>query len=582
MFSPPRSHAAARRALSSSSRRLAAVSLCIVPLAALYGTDAFASRGNRYGFSNAAQSSVPYTATPFVAAVDCAAMNKTTPAGVVLTAQRIAASGAVPEHCRIRGTIPAEIGFDINLPTKWNGRVWMYGNGGFAGEAADAPNEAESRQTGLTNGFATVRTDTGHLDSKEPLASFALNRLDKIVDHGYRAVHETITLAKALAGEYYSRAPSYAYWDGCSTGGREGMMSANRYPQDFDGILAGAPTLRWSDVMMKGLSNQIALDAAPTLTVNKFGNVFKAALAKCDAKDGVADGLISNPSACDFDPAKDLPRCTGAVSDDCFTNNEIDSLARLHKGPKIKGQEYFPQDWGVEHPSTSIPWLVWPNGPSPNVLTLFGQSYMKYLAFETQDPNYDWKKFNFDTDPDRMGRINAILNPQPELAAFKDRKGKILSYWGLADGALNVVMGTDFYQAVASKLGLAETQSFYRMFLVPGMAHCSGGYGPNQIDGMTPLIEWVEAGKAPERLPAKLVENGATKYNRAYCAYPKVTALTGGDAENPANWHCEDPAPEPSGGGCAMGNGTSDAGLPLLMLGSLLARWRAKRRDRTA
>ena len=267
--------------------RVSAAWLCIAPLAGLYAGEAFASRANPYGFTNAAQSSVPYTATPFMAAVDCAAMNKTTPAGVVLSAQLIAASATAPEHCRIRGTIPAEIGFDINLPTQWNGRLWMYGNGGFAGEDADSDKEAESRGAGLAKGFATVRTDTGHLASQEPLATFALNRLDKVVDHGYRAVHETITLAKSLAGEYYSRSASYAYWDGCSTGGRQGMMSANRYPQDFDGILAGAPTLRWSDVMMKGLSNQLALDAAPTLTVPKFGNVFKALLAKCDAKDGV-------------------------------------------------------------------------------------------------------------------------------------------------------------------------------------------------------------------------------------------------------------------------------------------------------
>jgi feruloyl esterase len=556
--------------------RVSAAWLCIAPLAGLYAGEALASRANPYGFTNAAQSSVPYTATPFMAAVDCAAMNKTTPAGVVLSAQLIAATATAPEHCRIRGTIPAEIGFDINLPTKWNGRLWMYGNGGFAGEDADSAKEAESRGAGLAKGFATVRTDTGHLASKEPLATFALNRLDKIVDHGYRAVHETITLAKALAGEYYSRSASYAYWDGCSTGGRQGMMSAYRYPQDFDGILAGAPTLRWSDVMMKGLSNQIALDAAPTLTVAKFGNVFKALLAKCDAKDGVKDGLISDPAACDFDPAKDLPRCTGAVNDDCFTDAEVASLNRLHKGPIVKGKEYFPQNWGVEHATTSIPWLAWPGGPSPNVLTLFGESYMKYMAFEAQDPNYDWKTFNFDTDPDRMGRINSILNPQPDLAAFKDRKGKILSYWGLADAALNVVMGTDFYQGVTDKLGAQQTQSFYRMFLLPGVAHCSGGYGPYQVDGMTPLIEWVEGGKAPDRLAAKLVENGTTKYDRAYCAYPKVTVHAGDDTENPANWRCEEPDPQPTGGGCTMGNG-ADAGLPLLLLGAF-ARWRITRR----
>lgn len=549
---------------------------------ALHSSDAMASRANAGGFANAAQSSVAYTQTPYAAAIECAAMSRTTPGGVVLNSQLIAASVAAPEHCRIRGTIPAEITFDINLPTKWNGRLWMYGNGGFAGEDPDAVKENDSRNAGLSNGFATVRTDTGHRDAKEPLASFAYQRLDKLIDHGYRAVHETIMLAKSLAGLYYSRAASYAYWDGCSTGGRQGMMSASRYPEDFDGILAGAPTLRWSDVMMKGLSNQLAWETAPTLTATKLDLVFKQVLEKCDAKDGVKDGLISDPPACDFDPAKDLPRCTGTTTETCFNDAEVNALMRFRKGPKIKGQEYFPQHWGMEHNSASIPWLVWPGGPAQTALSLFGESYMKYWAFEVQNPNYNWKSFNFDTDPDRMGRINSILNPPPELAAFKARKGKILSYWGLADAALNPVMGTDYHDAVVARLGKAETRDFYRMFQVPGLAHCSGGYGPSQIDGMTPLIEWVEAGKAPERLPARLVVAGAAQYNRAYCAYPQRTVHAGGATEDPANWRCEEPQAAAeltaeSSGGCTIGEGT-DAALPLLMLGAAAGLWRRWRR----
>jgi hypothetical protein len=561
-------------------QRALAAAAWLLPLA-LYGVDAHASRANAFGFTESASSSVNYTATPHLAVLKCADMSKTTAGGVVLSAQLVAAVAGVPEHCRISGKIPAEIGFEINLPMQWNGRLWMYGNGGFAGEDPNATNEAASRAAGLSKGFATARTDTGHLDAKEPLASFGYNRLDKIIDHGYRAVHETVTLAKALVGEYYARPPNYAYFDGCSTGGRQGMMSASKYPQDFDGILAGAPTLRWSDVMMKGLANQQALNAAPTLTLAKMGLVFKAALAKCDAKDGVTDGLISNPPACDFNPKQDLPQCTGAVNDTCFTEAETTALQKLRDGPKIKGRNYFPQYDDTLDPSAAVPWIFWPGGPSPTVLTLFGESYMKYFAFEQQDPNYNWNtSFNFDTDPDRMSRINGILNPQPELAAFQARKGKILSYWGWSDAALNPIMGLDYYNAVSEKLGLAQTRSFYRMFFVPGVAHCSGGYGPSQIDGMTPLIEWVEGGKTPERLPAKLVTAGVTKYNRAYCAYPQVTVHTGGDAENPANWRCEEPAAAASsGGGCTVGTGIADAGLPLLMLGALFGLLRMRRRS---
>jgi hypothetical protein len=564
-----------------ASRPLAATALGLLAFT-LHCGDAGASRGNPYGFTEAASSSVNYSATPHSAVLNCAAMTKTTAGGVALTAQLIAASAAAPEHCRITGTIPAEIGFEINLPTQWNGRLWMYGNGGFAGEDANAPKEAESRAAGLSKGFATARTDTGHLDAKEPLASFAYNRLDKLVDHGYRAVHETVTLAKAVANDYYARMPAYSYWDGCSTGGRQGMMSASKYPADFDGIMAGAPTLRWSDVMMKGLANDQALKAAPTLTQPKLANVFKAILAKCDAKDGVTDGLLSNPPGCDFNPKVDLPQCGAAVTDACFTDAETTALQKLRDGPKIKGANYFPQYWGVEDPSTAIPWLFWPGGPSPTVLTLFGESYMKYFAFETQDPAYDWSKFNFDTDPDRMSRINSILNPEPELAAFKARNGKSLTYWGWADAALIPILGTDHYNAVSAKLGLAQTKSFYRMFFIPGVAHCSGGDGPSQIVAMTPLIEWVEAGKAPDRLPAKLVTAGVTKYNRSYCPYPQATVHTGGDTESTANWHCEEPpaiaAVDTGGGGCTMGNGTADAALPILLLGALLGLLRMRRR----
>ena len=562
-------------------RSIAATALALLALT-LHGGNASASRGNAAGFTNAATSTINYSATPHSSVLSCSAMAKTTSGGVVLTAQLIAGSAAAPEHCRITGTIPAEIGFEINLPTQWNGRLWMYGNGGFAGEDANAPKEVDSRHAGLSKGFATARTDTGHLDAKEPLASFAYNRVDKLIDHGYRAVHETVTLAKALANEYYARAPAHSYWDGCSTGGRQGMMSASKYPADFDGIMAGAPTLRWSDVMMKGLANDQALKAAPTLTQPKLANVFKAILAKCDAKDGVADGLLSNPPACDFNPKVDLPKCGAAVTDSCFTDSETTALQLLRQGPKIKGATYFPQYHGVEEPTAAIPWLFWPGGPSPTVLTLFGESYMKYFAFETQDPAYNWSNFNFDTDPDRMTRINSILNPEPELAAFNARGGKILTYWGWADAALNPIMGMDYYNAVSAKLGLAQTQSFYRMFFIPGVAHCSGGYGPSQIDAMTPLIEWVEGGKAPDRLPAKLVTAGVTKFNRSYCPYPQSTVHTGGDTENPANWRCEEPpaiaAVDSGGGGCTVGNGTADAALPILMLGALLGLLRMRRR----
>src|SRR2546426_3258961 len=526
---------------TSGSRFARTASTVGVALMALYGVEASASRANPGGFANAAHSLVPYTQTPYVAARGCSAMSGVSINGVILTAQLIPASGTTPEHCRIRGTIPAEIGFDINLPTHWNGRLWMYGNGGFAGESADSANEASARTAGLVNGFATARTDTGHLSSLEPLATFGYNRLDKIVDHAYRAVHETAVLAKTVVTQYYGRSANYSYFEGCSTGGREGMMGASRYPADFDGILAGAPTLSWSKVMMKGLSNQVALDSAPTLSPDKLQTAFQHVLDKCDAKDGLKDGLIADPRKCNFDPRHDLPRCgPSAPSNACFTDAEIHALDTLQIGPRIRNKRNFPQNPDVYDNSTQAPWIFGLPPGAKNILTLFGESYFKYFAFlPEQDPNYDWHAFDFKKDPDRMDLIDSILNPEPDLAAFNSRHGKILSYWGWSDAALNPIMGYEYYNAVAKRLGLEETQSFYRLFFIPGMAHCSGGYGPGTLDGITPLIEWVELGKAPEHLLAQRVSGGVTVYNRTYCPYPQATVYDGGDPEKPENWSCK-------------------------------------------
>jgi feruloyl esterase len=525
--------------LSSGSRFARAASTIGVALAALYGVEASAGRANPGGFANAAQSLVPYTETPYAAVKGCSEMSGVSNNGVTLTAQLITASGPTPEHCRIRGTIPAEIGFDINLPTRWNGRLWMYGNGGFAGEDADSPNEASARTAGLVNGFATARNDTGHLSSKEPLGTFGYNRLDKIIDHAYRAVHETATLAKTIISQYYGRSANYSYFDGCSTGGREGMMEASRYPHDFDGILAGAPTLSWSKVMMKGLSNQLALDSAPTLSPDKLQTAFQSVLDKCDAQDGLRDGLIADPRTCNFNPRGDLPRCGDSPpSAACFTKAEIDALDTLQVGPPIKPK--FPQNPSVYDNSTQRNWIFSATPGGKNILTIFGESYFKYFAFiPEQDPNYDWHAFDFRRDPERMALIDSLLNPEPDLAAFNARNGKVLSYWGWSDAALNPIMGYEYYNAVVKRLGLEETQSFYRLFFIPGVAHCSGGYGPGTLDGMTPLIEWVELGKAPERLPAQRVSAGVTVYNRTYCPYPQATVYESGDSEKPENWSCK-------------------------------------------
>jgi hypothetical protein len=495
--------------------------------------------GNLHSFSRATDAKIDFRATPIRSTQDCKAFLTDIAGGIRITsAELIAAKDGVPEHCRVNGVIPQEIGFQFNFPVAWNGRLYMYGNGGYAGEDAEAPREQDSRNIALRNGFATARTDTGHLASKEPLGTFAVDH-NKVVDHGYRAVHETVTLAKRLAGRFYGNAPKFSYWDGCSTGGRQGVMSAQRYPKDFDGIVATAPTLKWTDIMIKGLWNQRALDRGG-FTPAKMQTVFSSFTAKCDAGDGAKDGLVSDPRQCKFAPAADVKRCEpGKDAGDCLTEAQAMALQDLYDGPKDgSGKPIFVgQVPGAEDPSVLAPFVMMPDG-SANALTRYADSWMKYLAF--QNPGYDPKTFDFDKDPQRIRKMDEIFNPTTDLTAFRDAGGKMITFWGWADNALNPQMGMQYYDEVAEKFGLDNTKSFYRFFLVPGFAHCRGGYGPNEVDAMSVIIDWVEGGVVPQRLPARKTEkDGRVKYQRAYCAYPQLTTFSGaGDPEDPKNYSC--------------------------------------------
>jgi len=507
----------------------AAVAACIAPASAQ-------AAGNQYSFSRPDLAGVDYRATPHAAAIACEALPGRTPDGAALRARRVAAADGTPEHCRLDGSLPGGVGFQLNLPTAWNGRLYMHGNGGYAGEEAESPRERASRDGALRNGFATARTDTGHLAAQEPLATFARDEV-KLRNHGYGAVHATVSFAKQAIGAYYGMPPRYAYWDGCSTGGRQGVMSAQRYPDDFDGIVAAAPTLDWSSIMIKGAWNRRAV-AGAGLTADRMKPVFDAVMARCDPLDGLQDGLIDDPRACRFDPIRDLKPCDGAAAD-CLTADQIAAVATLYTGPP-KGRAT--PAWvglapGFEHSSTLFPFVMMPGG-APDLLTVFSESWMRHIGLK--DPGFDLASFDFQADPARIRGADAIFNPAPDLRAFGARGGKMITFWGWADAALNPEMGIDFYDRLVARQGLAEVQGFYRLFLVPGVAHCAGGYGPDQVDAFSLLINWVEKGAPPARLPAR--RKAAPSYDRAYCPYPAKTRYRGaGDREDPRNFDCVAP-----------------------------------------
>lgn len=499
--------------------------------------------GNKYSFARADAAAVDYRDTSIRAAIPCANLRSHAGETTRFRAAPVLPAAGVPEHCRIDGELPTEIGFQINLPTAWNGRLYMFGNGGYAGEDPESPRERSSRDLALRNGFATVRTDTGHVATKEPLATFARDP-QRVLNHGFGAVHATIVYAKGLVAAYYGRHARFAYWDGCSTGGRQGVMSAQRFPADFDGIVAAAPTLDWSSIMIKGLWNRAALGRA-NLTVERMGEVFEAALARCDLQDGLRDGLIDDPRRCAFEPARDLPICaTRNARAACFSPEDVEALQRLYAGPPkgagIPGWVY--QVPGFEHASTLQPFVMVADG-SPDVLTIFAESWTRYIGFRTAD--YDPTAFDFDRDPPLIRRVDRLFNPTPDLDKFKARGGKMITFWGWADAALNPQMGLEYYDRVVSRLGLSSTQDFYRFFLIPGVAHCADGYGPDEIDAMTAVIEWVEKGIVPARLPARRTRDGKVSYDRAYCSYPESTDYLGsGDPEAPGSYSCVTPGLE--------------------------------------
>jgi feruloyl esterase len=506
---------------------------------------------NGYSFLDADKSRIDYRLAPAAAQMACHDLTRLSGGQLtIIKAESVAAAGNVPAFCRVTGVIAPEIQFEVALPQNWNRRIYMRGNGGFAGEALAAPPRVAQRNAALAHGFVAVQTNTGHDAQTEPLATFAQN-LQKTIDYSFRAVHSTIETAKRAARAYYDRPASYSYWDGCSTGGRQGLMSAQRYPGDFDGIIVGAPVLNFTGTMAQFASNMKALAKTP-ISFAKIERVSQAVYKKCDAIDGAADGLIEDPKKCNFDPAADLPKCSGGDAADCFTAAEIETLKAIYGGVVSNGKPYFPgtpvgtEKIGTQFISPALPpesgwgfWLLTKEGP-PRQLE-YGETFFRYMAFGKANPAFDLRSFDADKDPGRMAAISAMLDAtNPDLSAFKSRGGKIVMYFGWADTALTPYMGIGYYEQVMQKTGPA-TKDFMRLFLVPGMFHCRGGIGVDRIDALTPLLNWVEGGTAPERILGTRMEGGKVVRARPLCPYPQTARYNGsGSLDDAASFACKE------------------------------------------
>jgi feruloyl esterase len=443
-------------------------------------------------------------------------------------------SAEAPEYCRVVGLIQPEIRFEVNLPSAWNGRIYMFGNGGYAGEAIDNPGRQATAKRAISRGFATAQTNTGHDGTIEPLAAFAASP-QKVVDYAFRAVHVTAVTAKALAQAYYGAPPRRAYFDGCSTGGRQGLISAERFPDDFDGLVVGAPVLNFSATMIGYAKDQKALAAAP-LTADAIKTVADAVTAKCDALDGVKDGLIDDPRRCPFTPSADIPKCSGdAPSAGCLTAAQVHTVEVIYSPVQRGGATYFP-GWPVGAEAGWIPWFVSANG-GRSISYSFGEAFLKDIAFGRPNANYDGLAFDVTRDLDKIAAAQALVDAtNPDLSRFKARGGRIVSYVGWSDPALNPLMSVGFYESVMK--AVPSTADFYRMFMVPGMGHCSGG-GTSTFDAFTPLVQWVEKGTAPAAIAASRVVDGRPVRTRPLCPYPQTAVYKGaGSIDEAANFAC--------------------------------------------
>jgi feruloyl esterase len=376
----------------------------------------------------------------------------------------------------------------------------------------------------------------------------------KAIDYAYRAVHLTATTAKSIAKNYYGRHVSRAYWNSCSNGGRQGMIEAERFPDDFDGIIANAPWLDQTGFTIGAMWNQKALSEAP-VTAAKMALVADRVMAKCDAIDGLKDGLIDDPRQCAFDPARDVPACKlGDDAPDCLTAAQAAAIAKVYSGPASNGKPFFP---GFEPGSEAVMPAMFGGGPSSsgwmNMIVSpqpdgkpadfnLAENTMRYLVFKPPKPDYDYKTFNFDRDIHLLDDWSKQVDAKnPDLAKFKKHGGKLIMTYGWADSILQPMMGVNYYEQALVKNG-PRTTDFFRLFMVPGMAHCGGGIGPDQQDSMTAMVDWVEKGKAPDSLVAKRVVNKEVVRTRPLCPYPQVARYSGqGSIDDAVNFRCVAP-----------------------------------------
>ena len=493
---------------------------------------------------------------------------------LTITGARIVAEdGGTPAYCYAVGTISPGIRYHLQLPlpSEWNGRFLNWGDGGKDGDLDFADHR-------LAEGYAVANSNTGHDNGAEPGASFAFRNRQAEIDFGYRAVHLTVNAAKTLIEAYYGRPADYAYHEGCSTGGRQGLMEAQRFPADFDGIVAGAPVSYYQEVSgaIVWFSQLLfADDFAGNLAFDKDGDGVQESLtkletlssvvtAKCDTIDGVEDGVIDDPLQCDVDPRSDLApyMCDGDVNGDaCFTTRQVENIAAIYEGPKDSAGRVI---YKGMPPGSELAWRFVPHAGNDMQPFFASRDHINYLFYE-QDPGVapadladtsqslrkdgplpEWAWWEWDVQDlgdDSADFMRAITNAtDPNLRRFLlDEGGKLILWHGWADANAGPEPILDYYEEAVDATfdgDVDAAREHARLFMAPGVYHCGGGPGPDEWDRLAPMIEWVEQGRAPDSVVARRMSEGQVENERPVCAHPQAAEYTGpaGGQNDPANW----------------------------------------------
>jgi feruloyl esterase len=504
------------------------------------------------------------TARPAHAA-DCAALAALAlPQATIVTAESVTAGAFMPPYgepleklpafCRVAGVLrptpDSEIRFEVWLPEKdWNHKFLGTGNGGFAGSIY-----YPQMGGNLRRGYATAGTDTGHeADAQD--ASWAYHHPEKIIDFGYRGLHLATQRAKSVIEKYYGAAPAKSYFDACSDGGREALMEAQRFPEDYDGILAGAPANYWTHLVASGIDagRMVGNNPAAYISSFKLPAITSAVLAACDEKDGLKDGILNDPRTCHFDPATLL--CKGEDTLSCLTAPQVAWLQTIYSGSHTgDGKLIFP---GLMPGDEAGAWKAWIVGEAPGGSN-YVQNYFRYMILD--DPT--WNALTADVDASVKAAdaktAQQLNSTDPDLSRFAARGGKLILYHGWNDPAISPLNTISYYQAVGETMGADREASFVSLYMVPGMEHCAGGPGPSAFGQLgipsakgpafgafTALEEWVENGNAPvaDIIATKYGPDHKAVMTRPICRYPQVAKYVGrGDVNDAGSFACVEPA----------------------------------------